>query len=378
MLPISKIVTFSAAIAWAVLAFNAPQFAPPNAKPVAMEASDAGFSIDAGKAIRGIAQHRDTIRREPLSAPALRDLALAYAGGEFAAAQGGLEHAERVTRRDQWSQLFLIEGSVEQGRIGPALQRYDTLLVLGSELTPLLLRQLSAGVASPEIRQQLRPYAQRPWMHRLLQTAATGTADPMIPYGLAQDLGLLSAELPDETVRRLVAALITKGHYAEAAAVADKVAEPGGRRWRDFGFSGAATQPRLSPLTWDIASNAGLMVTLDTSRRLNVVEISGEAAVVASRVLALPPRGYALTLAIEGNDSRLSDFRLEVTCLGETSTAAAPVSATYAAGIMTARFTLPNSCGLQMVQIMYRPDDHQGSRQFWLGPLALVPGSGLQ
>jgi hypothetical protein len=378
MFPIAKIVTFSAATAWAVLAFHGPQFVPPNAKPAALQANDTGYSINVETAVRAIVQNRGIIRREPLNAPVLRDLALASAGGDLAAAQAGLEHSERVSRRDQWSQLFLIEGSAQRGQIGAALQRYDNLLLLGSELSPLLLQRLSASLASAEVRQGLRPYARRLWMHRLLQTAATSVADPLIVYNLGQDLGLLTPQLPDETVRKLLAALTAKGHYAEAAALADKVAAPDARHWRGFGFSAPATHPRLSPLTWDFANGADLLVSLDSSHRLNVIEISGKTASVASRVLALSPGAYAVSLSIEGNESRLNDFRFEISCIARGRATPVPATATYAGGVTTTRFALPRPCPLQSAQLMYRPDDHQGSRQFRLGPLSLAPDRGLR
>ncbi|MCW1400959.1 hypothetical protein OKA06_00965 [Novosphingobium sp. MW5] len=278
----------AASIGWALMAFHNAGMSSVNHPPKALRSSGSGFVINPTIANQQLAVIRNEIRHEPLSAPALRDFALGIAKGQFNTSRSGLERAERVSRRDQWTQLFLIESSVQNGDIAGALRRYDTLLTLNGSLAPVLIDRLVAALISPDIRLQLPRYANRPWMLLLLDRAAQAEGDPQLALDLAKRTALLGPDLPDQTARNLVSAFITRGEPANAEAVADQLSDARHRGWRDTAFSAASTSIRLVPLTWDLAEGADISVTLAAPGILEVADISGKRAQVAARLQRLP------------------------------------------------------------------------------------------
>lgn len=120
------------------------------------------------------------LRSEPLTAPALRQLALIEIGaGHDSGAVSALNLAHRVTRRELGTQFVLISMRVASGDIPHALGYVDEALTANPSAADLLFPVIRADLADAPFRAALAPYvrADRPWMPKLLRYVLDGGSD---------------------------------------------------------------------------------------------------------------------------------------------------------------------------------------------------------
>lgn len=98
------------------------------------------------EAARGLAER--ALDRSPLNAIATRALAMSYiALGKEAAGERTFHAAERLSRRDIPTQLWLIEDSVARGDIAATLRHYSIAMQTSDEIRPVLLPVLVQAAA---------------------------------------------------------------------------------------------------------------------------------------------------------------------------------------------------------------------------------------
>ena len=106
---------------------------------------------------------------------ALRQSALAQ-GVETGAGAQLLRLAQRVSRRDLETQLYLLELRAREGNIEESLRHYDALLLSRPETSSMLLGILARGLGDRDLRKALAEYAGRDWVINLIRrsTASRG------------------------------------------------------------------------------------------------------------------------------------------------------------------------------------------------------------
>ena len=131
----------------------------PQLRLESMEArlSDPAFVAAHADEIASLA--RASLRQEPLSPVALRNLALVSSDR----VRPLLQMAAQVSRRDLRTQLGLIEIAVQQGDIALTLEHYDAALSVHPPFRATLYDRLVVAIEDKPVRDALLPYISRSW-----------------------------------------------------------------------------------------------------------------------------------------------------------------------------------------------------------------------
>jgi hypothetical protein len=275
------------------------------------------FTPDDPVALTGLAAiriARDQNLRDPaitaLARQSLTELAINPAAlrliGLMASADGGLPAgrramllADRMSRRDTATQLWLIEEAVARNDIPGALQRYDNALRVAGETQQVLFPVLTAALEDPQISDSFIPYIREPtpWLGDFVRHAVRNSRRPAAYAALFMRAGGLPrdpvfASLEQELIKRLIDtdASATAARYYGSLQGADR------RVLRSAAFSDRSVDTRFVPLTWEIFTLPGLNAAFvrsgsDALALQGLVEAGG-ATPVARKVVLVPAGTY--------------------------------------------------------------------------------------
>lgn len=122
-----------------------------------------------------LADIRAALQAQPLEPKLLSIMGLTYeASGDKKLAAIAMRVANRVSRHDSISGLYLIESTSASGDVKATIKQYNVVLLTHPDLYAALLPILSAAITYPEIRMELRPYLQigAKWAPAFLALAA--------------------------------------------------------------------------------------------------------------------------------------------------------------------------------------------------------------
>jgi hypothetical protein len=205
---------------------------------------------------------RESLKRQALNPVALRLIGIgASVKGGFAAGRPAMSAANRLSRRDLPTQFWLIEEAVSRGDVAGALGHYDHALRTKPGSQQLLFPVLTSAVEDPALWPAFGRYVREPapWLGDFARFSIRNSAKPR---AIAEFLRR-SGGLPHEEVYAALEAELLK-RLAEADAFADA-----GRYYRSLdganpailteaGFTGATTEARFAPLTWELFASPGI------------------------------------------------------------------------------------------------------------------------
>lgn len=249
---------------------------------------------------------RRAIASDPLNPVAFRMMALA-SDPETSSREsiGYARLADRLSRRDLFVQLILIEEAVRNNNVPEALSRYDQALRTSLQSREFLLPILSEALANAEISKGLERYyvAGAPWFETFISYAAQNAkagevADLLFHAGPRKNPVLLNAVAPT-----LLTRLVEQREYSRADRLFSAL--PGSNRalLERAEWTGTSVDQRFGafawqPLTAELAS-AGFETTAARSTPEFYLYVrSGTEAKVLSKVLALRPGAYRLGLSM--------------------------------------------------------------------------------
>lgn len=325
-----------AAVAWAVPAFryaevaalrtNAPlqaaKLAPKDAKALGHVL---GTQFDSNPEFKPGAKRISDIRKalvtQPLEPKLLGLMGLAYeATGDTKQAAEVMGVANRTSRHDSVSGLYLIENASASGDVNATLKHYNTVLSTQPDLNAALLPILSSAIAYPEIRTELRPYlkAGAKWAPAFLAVAAE--------KGGVTDLQALLLPLPK--------ALLSEEYTSTLAHVLHRIAVEGDRkdalRFASGvipGFSAtvltnlsvdlATLDKRLGLFAWTFPANDGIQAHAGEGTSLQINADPLRRGIVAVRDFLLEADSkYKLVQSLEyGSGSGRINARWSADCI---------------------------------------------------------------
>lgn len=216
---------------------QASKLAPKDAKALARVL---GSRFDSNPEFKPGAKDLSDIRTalvaQPLEPKLLSIMGLGYeVNGNTKHAAEIMRVANRASRHDSTSGLYLIESGSASGDVKATLSYYNTVLSTQPDLNDALLPILSSAIAYPEVRMELRPYLQvgAKWVPAFLAAAAE--------KGSVSQLQALLLPLPK--------ALLSEEYASSLASVLHRIAVEEGRG-SALRFA-MATIPGLSPLSLD-------------------------------------------------------------------------------------------------------------------------------
>lgn len=242
-----------------------------------------------------LANIKAALATQPIETKLISVLGLAYdAAGGSKQASGLMELANRTSRRDVVSGLYLIEAASSDGDVPKTLRHYNAVLSTQPELHPTLLPILASAISYPEIRTALRPYLEVPtrWAPAFVASAAKNS----IPGDLQALLLPLPAELSREeytpALAKVLYRLAMQGDKDAAASFAQAII-PGfsSSELSNLSVSTKTQDKRLGSFAWTFPPVDGIRVEpdADNSMKINAEPLS--LGIVASRDLIIDGPG---------------------------------------------------------------------------------------
>lgn len=323
--------------------------------------------------------------RDPTETTAITNLALiATVRADGGKASRIFRYAERLTRRDEETQLWLIEWNVRRNDIPGALRHYDRALSTKPYLWPTLFPILVSASSSPQISTQLnRLLRTRPnWARDFLNSLAAEGRDATAMLAVSRNV-LRPAEVEDRAVlKRLLKRLTEIGAFDQAWGLYRQIAaDPAAASLpvRDGGFRG---QPAWPPMDWEFAEDGRLAPELRSrsgSEDLALflpgrAPISGDAA---RQLLRLRPGAYRLIARVGGVSDAAPRPSFSVRCTGREGAPLldADLPAAGEAGTSVEfRLRIPADCLNQWLAIKVRANSDLDVRaQPWLDSVSIRP-----
>lgn len=330
-----------------------------------------------GDVARARALAEAALVQEPANAAAARTLAMAALLQDREGDAARLfAIAERLSRRDLPTQLWLIEDRVRRNDVAGALLHYDRALRASPESHALLLPVLVDASAAPGIAPPLarlvarQPYWAKPFAIRLFRDGRSPGAVAAIALALDLDPGV-AADV--NLLRRAEARLAALNAPALAWRVHSRMSGGARAAIRNGGFEDVPVQ---SPFDWSfstpppVAARAG-SVAGHSGLALLVAAESGHGGEAARQLLALEPGAYALgfTSGRLSGDER-PRLLVRIRCAG---TERDLLAAEAAGGASRQAFTVPEGCTGQWLSIAVAPERGDfGRAEFWIDALTLA------
>lgn len=275
--------------------------------------------------------------------------------------------ANRVSRRDSISGLYLIENASASGDVRETLRHYNAVLSTQPSLNGVLLPILSSAIVYPEIRTELRSYLKdgTKWTREFLAVVAE--------KGSATDLEALLLPLPK--------ALSTDEYAPILASVLHRIAIEGDRASAlrfaaatipDFSASyltdlaphPATLDKQLGLFAWTFPPDDGIQAEIGDGKSLQVRAEPLARGIVAVRDLLLEAGGrYQLAHSLEYEPgSAQIDARWSADCINSAGTVRfweQRLPAARAKGTFRSILTVPQGCKAVRITLFAEGPDGQ-------------------
>lgn len=318
------------------------------------------------------------LRQDPTAVAAVATLGVnADVRGDKAAARRYFIYAQKLSRRDFRTQLWMIEDAVERGDVPAAVHQYDITLRVFPNLGEILYPVLASASGDPAIRRELvRTLAGKPlWGENFINFVVGNGPDPRSTAALFLGLRRAGVAVPEAARAGAVNALIAAGqndaawsYYASVRPGADR------RRSRDPRFTAGIDTP--SQLDWVPIDEGGLTVSIQAG----VVDFAAPASLggpMLQQLQLLSPGSYRLTghsIGIEQVEDARPYWVLG--CRGGRELGRVEVpNSTVANGVFSGTFSVPTGCPVQTLVLIARPSDSVSGLSGQLDRVALAPAT---
>lgn len=280
--------------------------------------------------------------------------------GDTRQARRIFDYAQKLSRRNLATQLWVIEDAVARGDIALALRHYDIALRTSSGAPDLLFPVLGGAIGQPEVRRNMIALLrQRPlWAGDFVGFVAAGGIDPKAVAAVLQGLRGSGVSVTAEAVAFLINRLLDAGaigdawqYYAATRGVSDR------RMSRDPDFEANLSTP--SVFDWTPISEPGIVTSFQRGPSGGLFDFStssGTGGVVLQQMQLLTPGTYRLegrSTGIEQPTALLPYWVLSCRGGSEIGRVTVPNSM-QAGGRFSGAVTVPASCPVQVLALMVR------------------------
>lgn len=317
------------------------------------------------------------LQQEPTAVAAAATLGInADSRGDKVAARRYFTYAQKLSRRDIRTQLFMIEDAVERNDIPGAVHQYDIALRVKPPLGGMLYPVLVSASEDPAIRRELvKTLLGKPlWGEGFIYFAAKHGTNPRATAALFRDLRHAGVEIPEVARSNAINALIAGGQTNEAWSYYTTFS-PGAdrRRSRDPRFAASLEAP--SQFDWTpIDDGSGLTASIQDG----MFDFAAPASVggpMLQQLQLLPPGTYRLSghsIGIEQAAGALPYWTLRCQNGRDLGQVEVPNSS-VANGNFTGTFSVPANCPVQTLMLTARASDAVSGLSGQFDRVELVP-----
>lgn len=320
--------------------------------------------------------------KAPLSRASLRIIGMeAAARKDIASAEEAIQLSNRISRRDSWAQIWLVEQAARNNDFDAILSHLNAALLVTPELSPVLNPILVQATVYPEVRDAVRPFLRgnAAWTPTFLNDAAKSAKLTDI-YDIVEPVTRsLAADEYGPALAHLIFRLASEGRWDDAMRIAEA-------SWKDFNPSefgkappsDATSDKRLGRLAWTYAESNGISSSVGAGGSLLADLAPLSRGTIAER--AFPVRaasGYTLTHRIRFERSaRASRLEWSARCLTsvtEDGSVFWQETLPDGSGIHSFRatFAVPATCNLVALSLAGSGPDGQSSTAFEVTDLML-------
>jgi len=303
---------------------------------------------------------RRALRTDPLTAPALRQIAGAESlAGREGASSRLLALSREVTRRDIGTSWMLISIGLDSGDADAILPYFDDALRTHQDAADLLYPALAEALFDPGMRAGLAAYVRdaSPWMPNFLRyVLMTGqnqsyAADLIIRAG-----GLGSSPLNVGIDGRMLSALSQLGQFDQAKAYIRRMPGQNPGVTSDIRLTQQTMDAKLGPFAWSLFDQPDLEALPDSDGNISVRVGRDMRGRVALRQLVLAPGRYRVDQHVS-TPSGLAPAKLrwEIVCLPTPQQGAAlwsPEELNPSDGRSVTEFVVPADCSAQQLSLI--------------------------
>lgn len=316
------------------------------------------------------------LRRQAILPVAVRTLAIAkvYANPTSDKPRELIAYAEKLSRRDAPTQLWLIEDSVQRGNVASALIHYDRILRTSLEARAQVLPVLTAAVNDPAIARALaRLLARQPsWRDDFVSQMVTRVDNPVSLATLLPVAGLSAQSPQDRGYLQLgLTRIATQGSPDLAY-----------RLYRRFGGQPPAPgqtvvngdlsrEPGLAPFDWIGNDDPALATSREMSDekwQFHASVAAGATGNLARQMLITLPGRYAISARVSGPASDGSLVTLTLRCLDTKTLFSAPWRGGNG---IAGTADVPAGCRATWLTFEGRGALDNGPSDYWLGPISV-------
>jgi hypothetical protein len=329
---------------------------------------------------------REAIARDPTIVSAWRTLAiLAELRGDRIGATRLFHFAERLSRRDLPTQLWLIEERVAADDIPGALRHYDVALRTSPEASSLLIPVLVSATSSNAI---VGPLAQLmatnpPWLSDLMARFSEGSPSAPNLAALLQAFTHGRSLPRSETMSAIIGRMVNNRDFEPAWRIHRLLRRisPAELYLRNGGFSDSES---LSPFDWQFANEGDLQagpILLTGAGQGPVLEMhtgAGQSGTVARQLLVLAPGPYSLSATMGPiGDAGSAQLRWNLSCAGAPSNTIGETVTRIGRNpeVMRATFRVPAGCAAQWLKLDLRADSDSAEGSAWADSVEIRPGN---
>lgn len=321
------------------------------------------------------------VRQELINVAAVRNLGLVAATrGDQAKAGELFRAAERLSRRDVPTQMWLIEDHVQRGDVRGALTHYDLAMRSSREAQLMLLPKLAQAAQSLAVARPLSQLAAtRPvwWLAFADQLLTDASATEAVSLIIAEMKLDPDKEEERERLTRAIDKLIGLRDYPRAFSLyrQARAGSPASTvRNGDFSFA-----DNLSPFEWQLQEDTDLGASIEqrdgaVGPALTLHASEGRSGAVAQQMITLKPGAYQLQLRTGALDqSSATPPEVAIVCVDTVSPlAASKLQASGARSVMDLTFIVPaGGCKAQWLKFSVSAALDDGSASPWVDSVSI-------
>jgi hypothetical protein len=327
---------------------------------------------------------RASLVHRPLNASLLSFYGLREASiGKPELANALMASADTISRRDAFSQLWMIEQKSRADDVKGAIAHYNALLSVHPAMQSTFLPVLVSAVAYPEVRVAIRPYLNpetkwsAPFLDMASQRAEVGQYRELVEPIASRLRGDGYAVSHARIIFRMLQSGLAGDAWKLFSAVAPNV-DVGA--FRAFAPGGANLDLKWQPLSWTLGQSDDISASVDADGTFDVTVAPIARGIIASRDMAVIPSSTYLLghRAINEPGSPRASLRWSIYCSAQNGPQLIVdrfVPATANSKLVQLSVDVPENCNLVRVELSALGSEGQSSSMVKITDLTLAKKS---